>query len=256
MIKTFKRWTFRLAVTGLFIVGLLVTFMLNPILLYAHRTAFGNYSVYHNKPIDKSFPLRLKQADSIIRFSELYDPALKMDICLKDGSAYPAFIKKVMGKDMLSSFYNKMVFTGDVVNYQDNYIELDGHKWNLTQMLAHASVHCLEFHAYGLLKANPIGRHPAWKWEGYPEYIARRTPQNIDLQTGIRTLLQAEHANNNGWITLPDNTEDMTVFYGYRLLVQYCMEIKHLQFMQFMEDTTQETTARQQMMAWYKAQQH
>jgi len=36
-----------------------------------------------------------------------------MDVCLKDGSAYPAFIEKVLGKDMITSFYNKIVFAGE-----------------------------------------------------------------------------------------------------------------------------------------------
>jgi len=44
-----------------------------------------------------------------------------MDICLKDGSKYPGLIEMVMGKDLLSSFYNKIIFTGDVVNYDCNY---------------------------------------------------------------------------------------------------------------------------------------
>src|ERR1700743_1022796 len=100
-----------------------------------------------------------------------------MDICLKDGWAFPALIEKVMGRDLLTSFFNKMVFTGSVVNYSENYVELDGHKWNLTDMRAHAGVHCLEFNKYGLFKSNPLGRQPAWKWEGYPEFIARRGAQ-------------------------------------------------------------------------------
>src|SRR5882757_4749090 len=105
MKKQFKKWTFRLIVTGVFLFGLLVTFMLNPILLYANKTAIGNYSIYHNKPLDKNFQHRLEQSNSIIRSSELYDPELKMDICLKDGSKYPGLIEMVMGKDLLSSFY-------------------------------------------------------------------------------------------------------------------------------------------------------
>jgi len=121
MKKQFKKWTFRLIVTGVFLFGLLVTFMLNPILLYANKTAIGNYSIYHNKPLDKNFQHRLEQSNSIIRSSELYDPELKMDICLKDGSKYPGLIEMVMGKDLLSSFYNKIIFTGDVVNYDCNY---------------------------------------------------------------------------------------------------------------------------------------
>jgi hypothetical protein len=162
--------------------------MLNPLILYANKTVIGKYSIFHNKPLDKCFRVRLEHANAIIKASELYDPELRMDICLKDGSKYPLLIEHVMGKDFLSSFYNKIIFTGDVVNYDGNYIELDGHKWNLTQMIAHAEVHCLEFNKYGLMQSNPIGKHPDWKWEGYPEYIARQNSGEKNLRNDIETL--------------------------------------------------------------------
>src|ERR1700683_1899039 len=116
MKKNFKNWMFRLLVTGLFLFGLLVTFILSPILLYANKTALGNYSIYHDKQLSKIFLQRLQQSKIIIESSELYDPNLKIDVCLKDGSTYPGLIKFVMGKDLISSFYNKVIITGDAVN--------------------------------------------------------------------------------------------------------------------------------------------
>ena len=71
MKKQFKKWVFRLTVTGLFLFGLLSTFMLNPILLYANKTIVGNYSIYHNKQLDKIFEQRLEQSNILIKSSEL-----------------------------------------------------------------------------------------------------------------------------------------------------------------------------------------
>src|SRR5580658_9831776 len=122
MMEKFAKWTFRLTVTGLFLLGLLVVFMLNPPILYANKTIIGNCSIYHNQPLDVNFQSRLAEANAIIKSSELYDPALKIDICLKDGSTYPALIEHVLGKDFISSFYNKIICTADVMNYKDNYI--------------------------------------------------------------------------------------------------------------------------------------
>lgn len=241
-------------VTGLFLFGLLVTFMLNPILLHANKTSVGNYSIYHNKPLEINFQNRLEKSISIIKSSELYDPELKMDICLKDGSKYSRLIEKVLGRDLLSSFYNKVIFTCDEVNFDSNYIKLDGHKSNLTEMLAHAQVHCLEFRKYGFWKSNPIAKYPEWKWEGYPEYIARQNSQVKNLQGSIKTLLQEERINNTGWVTLPDSTEIITTYFKYRLLIQYCLEIKKISFVQLLKDTTQEETTRRQMMSWYSKQ--
>ncbi len=251
MKRNFKKFTIRLMITGLFLFGLLVTFMLNPILLYANRTSVGNYSIYHNKPLDKNTQNRLEKSIAIIKSSELYDPELKMDICLKDGSKYPKLIEKILGRDLLSSFYNKIVFTGDEVSFDSNYIKIDRHKWNLTEMLAHAQVHCLEFKKYGLWKSNPVAKHPEWKWEGYPEYIARQNSQVKNLHESIQTLLQEERVNDTGWMTLPDSTETITNYFKYRLLIQYCLEIKKMSFVQLLKDTAQEETVRLQMMSWY-----
>lgn len=254
MNKQLKKWTFRLIFTGLFLIGLLVTFVLSPILLYANKTLIGNYSIYHNKPLDKNFLHRLDESLSIIKTSELYNPELKMDICLKDGSKYPELIERIMGRDLLSTFYNKIVFAGDEVNFEDNYISFDGHKWNLTEMLAHAQVHCLEFSKYGLWDSNPIGKHPEWKWEGYPEYIARQTLRGDTLSNNIKMLLNAEKVNQNGWMKLTDNTETTISYFEYRLLIQYCLEIKKMSFTQLLQDSTQEETIKQQMMDWYHKQ--
>lgn len=251
MKKQFKRWIFRLTFTGVFLLALLVTFMLNPILLYANKTVMGNYSIYHNKPLNQNLAFRLEQSISIIKASELYDPKLKMDVCLKDGSKYPGLVEKVLGRDVLSSFYNKIVLTGDEVNFDRNYIQFYEHKWNLTEMLAHAQVHCVEFNKYGLWKSNPIGRHPEWKWEGYPEYIARQNAQLGNLQAGIKTLLKTERDNDTGWMTLPDSTEALVHYFKYRLLTLYCLEVKKMTFVNLLRDTTREETIRLQMMDWY-----
>ena len=257
MKKAFKKWTFRLIVTGLFLIGLLVLFMLNPIILYANKTVLGNYSIYHNKPLGKAFQRRLEQSNEIIKSSELYDSNLNIDICLKDGSKYPKLIETVLGRDILLSFYNKIVFCSDIINYENNYIQVDKHKWNLTQMLAHVETHCLEFNKYGLWQSNPIGRHPNWKWEGYPEYISRQNYGKQTLQKDIETLLQVEQINNsNGWMMLPDSTETLITYYKYKLLIQFCIEIKKMSFVQILKDTSREESVRQQMINWFRESPH
>jgi hypothetical protein len=255
MKQQLKKWTFRLVFMGAFLLGLLVMFMLFPVLLYAHKTQFGNYAVYHDKPIPENFLVLLEHSVSLIKSSELYDPGLKMEICLKDGAPYPGLVETFLGKDLISSFYNKLVITADSLSFDSNYISLDGHKWNLEAMLAHGQVHSMEFNKYGFWKSNPIGKHPAWKWEGYPEYIARANKGNKNLCAGIKTLLETasgDHTGNTGWMSLPDGTETLTLYFGYRLLVQYCIEIRKTSFAQLLEEGTPEETIRQQMMDWYK----
>ncbi len=254
MKRQFKKWTFRILFTGLLIFGLLTMFILSPILLYAHKTVIGNYSIYHNKPINKNFLLILEQSNSIIKSSEIYDKDLKMDICLKDGSKYPGLIEMVFGRDLMSCFYNKVVFTSGEPNFYNNSIKFDGHILNLKEMLAHAQVHCLEFNHYGLWKSNPIGNYPKWKWEGYPEYIGRQKSYDSNLKEGLKTLFYNEQIKNTGWLTLTDGTEILVTYFKYRLLTQYCLEIKKLEFVKLLEDTTSEEIVTQEMLNWYNNQ--
>jgi hypothetical protein len=255
MKRQLKKWTIRLVATGLLLFGLLILFMLNPVILYANKTLIGNYSIYHNRPLDKNLIAHLEQATVLIRSSELYDPNLAVDICLKDGSKYPGLIRNILGTDFLSSFYNKIVFTGDTINYKDNYIQLGKHKWNLTQMIAHAGIHCLEFNKYGLWNSNPIGGHPEWKWEGYPEYIARQNSVEKNLRNNIKTFLQKDQEGHSGWIMFPDSTEIPSSFYSYMLLIQFCVDIKKMNFGQILKDSVAEETIKQQMMKWYNGPQ-
>ncbi|MBL0337239.1 MAG: hypothetical protein IPP73_18465 [Chitinophagaceae bacterium] len=249
--KKIKKWALRFIATGIFLALLLLTFMLNPTLLYANKTVVGKYSIYHNKPINNRFLDQLEQSNAILKSSELFDADLKMDICFKDGSKYPALIKTVLGKDPLTTFYNKIVVTGDEVNYEGNYILFEGHKINLTESLIHVQVHCLEFNTLGFWHSNPVASHPKWKWEGYPEYIARQKSGNHNLKSDIEKLQQAEKSDTNGWTTLSDNTEIPTRFFKFGLLIQYCMEVKKLNFVQLFADKTDEETVSEQMMLWY-----
>ena len=86
MKRSIKRWLLRILTTGVFLAGSLIIIILNPSLLYANKTKLGNYTIYHNQPLDGNFRMVLDNATTILKSSELYDPALKMDICLNDGS--------------------------------------------------------------------------------------------------------------------------------------------------------------------------
>jgi hypothetical protein len=206
MKKQFKKWTLPLMATGIFLCGLLVILILKPILMYANITSVGNYVIYHNKPLDKNFQNRLQQSNSIIKSSELYDAELKIDICIKDGSNYPSLITTLLGRVLLTTFYNKVVFMFEEVHYNSNSIKFEGHKLNLTELLAHVQVQRLEFKKYGLWKSNPIAKHPKWKWAGYPQFFARQNSGVKNLQENIKTLLQTQRVTNSAWLTLSDST--------------------------------------------------
>ena len=245
-------WTLRFVVTGLILLGFLVGVVLNPFLVYANETELGKCVVYHNEPLEENLKFRLDNAIEILKASELYDPTIKFDICLNDGSFYPSLLEIFMGKAFALGFTsNKVAICGEL-NCKDNYVQVNGQKWNFTQLLAHEEAHCLVFHRVGFWKSNPVANNPNWKWEGYPEYIARRDSSQMDLVKNIEQLRDAIKTDKDAWgIRLPDSTISPREYFNYRLLNQYCIEIKRMSFENLLKDTTSEQTLQNEMMNWY-----
>jgi len=244
----------RLTVTGLFVIGILVALVLNPMLTYAGSTTHGYYTIYHNQALNPVWITRLDQATALVHTSEYYDPALSLDICLHDGSAYPGMIGKLRGPAFAWGFYDKVVLMGNA-DCTANTVELNGYRWNLTQLLAHEMIHCYQFKKRGLIRSNPLAGIPDWKWEGYPEYVSRRNGEHqADLWKDITRLLDTEKTDHNGWITFQGSTGTVIPYYKSWLLMRYCMDVKKLSYDQVLGDTTAEEAVNREMMEWYEKQ--
>ncbi len=131
MKQQIKKWTLRITATALFIVGLLLIIILNPILTYANKTTHKNFKIFHNKTLDSTLLSKLDQATELLKSSEFYNPKLHLEICLNDGSKYPNLIRTLRGQAFAWGFHDKVVMQGNA-NFKDNYVELNGYKWNLT----------------------------------------------------------------------------------------------------------------------------
>lgn len=251
MKKSIKKWSIRITTTLLFIGGLLIGIVLNPSMLYANKTIVGNYTIYHQSDINPSLMLRLENVTSLLKESELFDPNFKLDICLNDGSTYPKLIEKIHGRAFAFGFYNKVVLQGHS-NLKDNYHELNGYRWNLEQLLAHEAVHCYQYDYFGFWNANPIANHAQWKWEGYPEYIARQNEDQQNLIDNIKRLIEHKSLEKTSWsITFSDETISPVDYYEDWLLVQFCLDIKKLSYTELLKDNTSKQEINKQMLQWY-----
>lgn len=241
--------TYRLTATGLIIAGLLLIIILNPILTYANKTTHKIFSIYHNKTIDPLLISTLDQATLLLETSEFYNNNLKLDICLNDGSTYPTIIKTIRGRAFAWGFYDKVVMQG-TMNCKNNFVELNGYKWNLIQLLAHEMTHFLQFDKLGFWKSKPIAILPNWKWEGYAEYVSR---QNTNQKNLIKDLNRLEQTDKNSWeVTFEDSTIAPREYYSYWTLVKYCLDVKKMSYQQLLTDTTSEQSFKQEMMKWYE----
>ena len=249
MKQQIKKWTLRLTATGLLIAGLLLIIILNPILIYAHKTTHKIFSIYHNKTISPSLISTLDQATLLLETSEFYNNNLKFDICLNDGATYPTIIKTIRGQAFAWGFYDKVVMQG-TMNCKANFVELNGYKWNLTQLLAHEMTHCLQFDKLGLIQSNPIANIPTWKWEGYAEYVARQNADQKDLSKNIKRFIAT--GKNNWEIKFADGTITPREYYSYWILVQYCLDVKNMSYQQLLTEKINELTLKQEMINWYE----
>lgn len=251
MKRQIKIWLLRLTVAGLMCLGLILGIILNPSLLYANKTIVGNFTIYHNVLLDDKFIARLDNAANLVSVCELFDPNIALDICLNDGSLFPKFVEKLRGQAFGWGFYNKVVLMGNS-NCKDDFVELNGYKWNLTQLLVHEATHCLQFHKFGLWKSNPLANYPNWKWEGYPEYVARRNAEQLDLTNNISRKIAEENLDKAGWaIRFGDSTISPRIYYNDWLLIQYCLGIKKMTYEDLLLDTTDEQTISLQMKNWF-----
>ena len=232
---------------------LLVVIILNPAFSYANKTKHTHFTIFHNQPLDPAFISHLDQAAKLVSTSEYYDPHWKLDICLHDGSIYPALIQKIWSRAFGRGFYNKVVVMEET-SYTGNWVALNGYKWNLEQLLAHEMMHCFQFHKRGLWKSKPIAAIPDWKWEGYAEYIARQQGDQTDLVQNIDRLIRVEKTAHNGWITFADGSGTIILYYRYWLLVQYCMNVKKMSYDAVIDEAMPQETMWQQMMDWYGKQ--
>jgi hypothetical protein len=239
-------WSLRIVVFLLLSLSILVTLVLNPSLVYAHKTHIGSFTILHNASLDIDFKLRLQEAAALVNKSEVANPEYTMRFCL-GGSFYPALIKGLLGKGFAWGFYNIVVIKGQI-NNRDNRHEQG---WNLSQLLAHEMTHCLQFDRYGLFKSNPLAGYPMWKWEGYAEYVARQSRDQKDLRQNIRRLQDRENTVPNGIIYFSDSSQTVIPYYRDWLLVQYCMDIKKMTYDSLLKNPTDAAILRAQMMQWH-----
>jgi hypothetical protein len=131
---------------------------------------------------------------------------------------------------------------------QENTVELNGFRWNLTQLLAHEMTHCLQFDQLGLRQSKPFTNIPNWKWEGYAEYISRQSDDNSLLKNIDRFIA----GDQTSWaITLIDHTIAPRDYYEYWILVQYCLDIKKMNYQEVLGDTSSKEFIKLEMMKWY-----
>jgi len=242
---------FRASIIFCFLIGSLVTLIIWPGLTYAHRSKYKQFSIYHNSDLPQGFYKSLDSAQQTVSKCEVFDTNLKIEICLADGSKYTSIAKAIRPPGFAWSLGNKVVLLTPG-NFKGNYIDINGYKWNLIQLIAHEMTHCYQLHYLGIMKSNPVAGIDEWKWEGYPEYVARNQKSQLSLRDNIAHLDRTLKTNSDGWIKFPDGSGTTINYYEHWLLVQYCLEVEKMTYLGLLKDKRSVKHILSEMRHWYK----
>ncbi len=252
------RVIFKRALLGvLIIISALVTIILFPQLLFANKMKYKKFKVCSNSKIGDNIRIVLDNAMNLVQKSELYDSGFTYNIILCHNTFYNRIDDMVLGFGPAARGRLKNVIVKVRIDPTANLAFATFPKEcevNLTYLLAHEMIHCLQTNKYGIIKFNPFSHPEFWKLEGYPEYISRRAElsgKDYNLTSEIERYVNLENKAPGIWILAKEGgCEFPNYYYKGRLMVEYLMDIKHLSYDQILKDTVSESTVFKEMIKW------
>lgn len=177
MEKTFKRILKITLLAAIAIITTLAIIILFPQRLFANKIEYKNFTVYSNKKIGNDIKIVLDNAMNLVKKSEINDSNYKYNIILCHNSFFNTIDDKLLGNGRTArATLNNVIIKVRIVP-KSNLAFPTFRKAcdvNLTDLLAHEMIHCLQANKYGIIKFNPFKHPELWKLEGYPEYISRK----------------------------------------------------------------------------------
>lgn len=225
-----KKYLIRGLGTLAFLALLLISFLLNPALSYAHKTEYKAITIYHQAELRPDLLKLIDQSLATVKSSALYDEQFRSHLCLNDGSIYPTVVRKLLGEDVFTAFSNKVVFLGED-RIENNRFSLWDRSLKYTQFLTHGWVHNLQYQHHGFWQSNPLGGHPNWCWEGYAEYIT------LGQQYTLKDLInryQAHQGDPYTWFSLDNGEGTIRQHVKYLIMTKYAFEVKKLDYRSFL----------------------
>ncbi len=181
--------------------------------LFAYSTKYEAFDVHSRESLD-GVEAVLDRAEARLKTSPLYDADTRRPIYLTNGFGMYA----LLSHKAYNSFGNSVPFITNVfINKSDiasDRVFMNRAKNNsrsLSGVIAHEMTHIFIRKRYGTLKSFLI---PAWKNEGYCEYIAGES--TIPLDEGMR-LWRENPSDDTGYR-----------YTKYHAMVKYLLETEHL----------------------------
>lgn len=249
MKKIIKR-TIGIAVLTFFVLfSGLVTIMLFPQPLFAHKLEYKKFNVYSDELLDKNIEVILNNAYNLVEQSELQDKNYQYNVFLSLDNIYNR-IEDLQGKGPAARATAGHIVFKVRVDIDNNKAFGSRSKMNLTELLTHEMVHCLQANKLGLWNLNQLNHPPYWKLEGYPEYISRQArlkEENYSLSNEIKRFIELEGKSKDGFVEIIEEHFAPAIYYKGRLMVEYLIDVKGFTYDQILKDTRTEDQIFQEM---------
>lgn len=253
-----KRILSFIGITSIVMISGVVTLILFPQSLFSNSFEYKNFEVYSNYDVNQeAFKPSIEAANAIIMTSELFDANYQYDIFLAHNTVYNQIDDLIFGSWSIARAVDNNVIIKNPINEVEGIVNNGQNEFDLIYVLAHEMIHCLQENKYGKSKFNPMNHPPIWKLEGYPEYIARNKTlksENYHLKKGIEEFLKRTSNGNENLqiIQISENESTPYMYYKGRLMIEYLMDIKKMNYDEILRDTSREEVVYLEMMDWYE----
>jgi hypothetical protein len=188
-----------------------------PQVLFAYQASHNNLTVYSREPLDPKIHAVLEQVEAKLAKSEISNPNIKPRIFISNSHGMYAIFSLFVGTNSFAKGYPILPTKNVFVNKSDvardvvfRNSQTDSER-SLSGVIAHEVTHFLIREKFGYIKNVTM---PAWKKEGYCEYVAGGPL--LDYERGVQKWKQSP-ANDTGYR-----------YFKYYMLVKYLIEIKKM----------------------------
>jgi len=184
-----------------------------PQVLFAHEISYGNFRVYSREPMDHEINAVLDKVDARLATSGINTPAVKPKVFLTNNFTLYRVLSLFLGANSFGKGFAALPTENIFINKSDLAKDLvfrnapAPNQRSLSGVIAHETTHFLIRKRFGYWRNLTS---PAWKREGYAEYVAGGS--TLDYETGVR-MWKANPKDDAGY-----------QYFKYYQLVKYLLE--------------------------------
>jgi len=188
-----------------------------PQVLFAHEISYGNFQVYSSEPMDQQINAVLDKVDARLATSGINTRAVKPKVFLTNNFTLYRVLSLFLDANSFGKGFAALPTENIFINKSDLARDLvfrrapANNQRSLSGVIAHETTHFLVRKRFGYWRNLTA---PAWKREGYAEYVAGGS--TLDYETGVR-MWKANPKDDTGY-----------QYFKYYLLVKYLLDQEKL----------------------------